>query len=60
MLGAFGCGVFRNHPAEVAEWFRQVLLDEGYHKLFEQIVFAVLDHSPQQSTLGAFRTAFSA
>ncbi|MNO14731.1 hypothetical protein D3C76_43800 [compost metagenome] len=60
VLGAFGCGVFRNHPAEVAEWFRQVLLDEGYHKLFEQIVFAVLDHSPQQSTLGAFRTAFSA
>ncbi|CQR55704.1 TIGR02452 family protein [Paenibacillus riograndensis] len=60
VLGAFGCGVFRNNPAEVAGWFKQVLLDEGYQSLFKQIVFAVLDHSPQQSTLGAFRTVFSA
>lgn len=60
VLGAYGCGVFHNNPSEVAEWFRQVLLDEGYHSLFNQIVFAVLDHSPNQRVLGAFRTIFNA
>ncbi|WP_379152714.1 TIGR02452 family protein [Paenibacillus sp. sgz5001063] len=60
VLGAYGCGVFRNNPSEVAEWFRQVLLDEGYQSLFNQIVFAVLDHSPNERVLGAFRTIFNA
>ncbi|MGN7763941.1 TIGR02452 family protein [Paenibacillus sp. 22594] len=59
VLGAFGCGVFRNNPSEVAEWFRQVLLDEGYQSLFDQIVFAVLDHSPNHGVLGAFQTTFN-
>ncbi|WP_342566107.1 TIGR02452 family protein [Paenibacillus sp. FSL R7-0345] len=55
VLGAFGCGVFRNDPAEVAGYFGQVLLEEGYRTLFDHVVFAILDRSPDQSAIGAFR-----
>ncbi|MDF9839175.1 MULTISPECIES: TIGR02452 family protein [unclassified Paenibacillus] len=55
VLGAFGCGVFRNDPAEVAGYFRQVLVEEGYRTLFKHIVFAILDRSPEQASFNAFR-----
>ncbi|WP_230632862.1 TIGR02452 family protein [Paenibacillus athensensis] len=58
ILGAYGCGVFRNRPADVAGYFRQVLLDERFGSLFGNIVFAVYDKSPQRSTLHAFERAF--
>lgn len=54
VLGAFGCGVFRNDPYEVATWFRQVLLEEKYAILFKQIVFAVYDRSKDQQVIQAF------
>ncbi|ASR47350.1 TIGR02452 family protein [Paenibacillus kribbensis] len=59
ILGAYGCGVFRNKPEEVANWFKQVLVDEGYALLFERIVFAVLDHTAGQRTLNSFKTVLS-
>jgi uncharacterized protein (TIGR02452 family) len=44
VLGAWGCGVFRNDPSEVAELFGDMLLGEGrYARAFAEIVFAVLD-----------------
>ncbi len=55
VLGAYDCGVFRNDPMEVAGYFRQVLLVEGYQKLFDTNVFAVLDQSPHQEVISAFR-----
>lgn len=55
VLGAYGCGVFRNDPLEVAGYFRQVLLEEGYQTLFDTIVFAILDQSPHQQVISAFR-----
>jgi len=58
VLGAYGCGVFRNRPADVAGYFRQVLHDERFGVLFRQIVFAVYDKSPQQATLRAFEQVF--
>ncbi|RAV02660.1 TIGR02452 family protein [Paenibacillus sp. YN15] len=58
VLGALGCGVFRNNPSEVAGWFRQVLVDEGYGTRFEHIVFAILDKSAGQRTLQVFERAF--
>lgn len=40
VLGAWGCGVFQNEPAEIAQYFKEVL--EGDFKgVFETIVFAV-------------------
>lgn len=45
ILGAYGCGVFRNDPAEVAAWWRELLQQDGYGQFFQEIVFAVLDKS---------------
>nr|WP_203645525.1 TIGR02452 family protein [Streptomyces sp. SID14478] len=53
VLGAWGCGVFRNDPAQVAEAFR-ALLDGRFAGRFEQVVFAVLDRTREASTRAAF------
>lgn len=41
VLGAFGCGAFKNPPLVVAEAFRQVLCVDGYQSCFKQVVFAI-------------------
>ncbi|GAA2586192.1 TIGR02452 family protein [Actinomadura fulvescens] len=44
VLGAWGCGVFRNDPAEVAEAFAEPLRPGGeFAGRFEHVVFAVWD-----------------
>lgn len=44
ILGAFGCGAFYNPPNEVAEMWREVLLEKEFSGgWWEEIVFAVLD-----------------
>ncbi|MFV2119936.1 TIGR02452 family protein, partial [Streptomyces sp. Act-28] len=44
VLGAWGCGVFRNDPADVAGAFRALLTGEGrFAGHFDEVVFAVLD-----------------
>lgn len=57
ILGAYGCGVFRNDAAEVAQWWRELLENEGYGRFFREIVFAVLDRSGKN--YGAFETVFA-
>ncbi|WP_367047253.1 TIGR02452 family protein [Streptomyces sp. Je 1-332] len=61
VLGAWGCGVFQNDPAQVADAFR-VLLDEGgrFHGYFEHVVFGVLDRTRGAVTRAAFEEAFGA
>ena len=60
VLGAWGCGVFRNDPADVASAFRTHLLDGGvFEGRFERVVFAALDTSASRQTLGAFQNAFA-
>jgi len=54
VLGAWGCGVFRNDPGMVAETFR-ALLDEGWGCRFERIRFSVLDTSSGIRIFNAFR-----
>ncbi|MFD0343383.1 TIGR02452 family protein [Streptomyces sp. NPDC127117] len=59
VLGAWGCGVFRNDPAQVARAFRALLLDGGrFAGHFEQIVFGILDRSPAATTRTAFDRTF--
>lgn len=41
VLGAWGCGAFRNPPERVAGYFRTALIDEGMQAYFEQVCFAV-------------------
>jgi uncharacterized protein (TIGR02452 family) len=59
VLGAWGCGVFRNDPATVAQAFRRHLADDGvFAGRFRRVVFAVYDTSSARTTLGAFRSVF--
>ncbi|MCM3134161.1 TIGR02452 family protein [Paenibacillus polysaccharolyticus] len=55
VLGAFGCGVFRNEPAQVASYFAEVLDEEGYRDYFDHIVFAIYDRSAGQRTWETFK-----
>ncbi len=55
VLGAYGCGVFRNDPVDVARYFHDVLVQENFRQSFERIVFAVLDRSAGQRTIKAFQ-----
>ncbi|EAW11532.1 uncharacterized protein ACLA_092300 [Aspergillus clavatus NRRL 1] len=43
VLGAMGCGAFRNPPYEVARIYKEVLEEDEWTGGFEEIVFAVLD-----------------
>ncbi|MFE6075119.1 TIGR02452 family protein [Paenibacillus sp. NPDC057886] len=54
VLGAYGCGVFKNDPANVAKYFHDVLVGENFRHSFERIVFAVLDRTAGQKTYKAF------
>jgi uncharacterized protein (TIGR02452 family) len=61
VLGAWGCGVFRNNPADVARWFRHHLCENAALRgAFRAVVFAVLDTSPGERTLRPFADCFSA
>ncbi len=53
VLGAWGCGVFRNDPALIADLFGQ--LETSFKGRFEHVVFAVFDRSPGQACLRAFQ-----
>ena len=57
VLGAWGCGAFRNDPQRTAVDFRQALLNE-YRGAFSDIVFAIADWSPERKFLGPFRDNF--
>jgi uncharacterized protein (TIGR02452 family) len=53
VLGAWGCGVFRNDPGAVAQAFRRVLRGPA-RGVFEEAVFAILDETRDRRTLRAF------
>ena len=54
VLGAYGCGVFRNDPNEVAIWWKE-LLKEGMGQYFDSVFYAVLDYSKGQHCIKAFQ-----
>ncbi|MET9504528.1 TIGR02452 family protein [Streptomyces sp. NPDC006622] len=61
VLGAWGCGVFRNDPAQVAEAFRTLLGPGGrFRGTFAHVVFGVLDRTPGSAVREAFVRAFPA
>jgi uncharacterized protein (TIGR02452 family) len=60
VLGAWGCGVFRNDPVLVAEAFHGLLTDGGpFEGRFTRVVFAVFERAPQAPNRAAFQTAFA-
>lgn len=59
LLGAWGCGVFRNDPKDIARWFAHYLTNGGkYAKCFETVFFAVYDRSKNEDNVNAFRQQF--
>lgn len=51
ILGALGCGAFRNPPKHVAELFRLVLCEAEFSHAFQRITFAIKsDHNSNGST----------
>lgn len=59
ILGAWGCGVFRNDPSMVADTFHQLLLNHGrFEGVFREVVFAIFDRTHEQHVLAAFKTRF--
>ena len=59
VLGAWGCGVFRNDPEEVASYFAEALLSGGdFQGAFKRVDFAVLDSSKAGNTFQAFAKYF--
>lgn len=57
ILGAYGCGVFRNDPLEVAQWWNDIL-EEGFSGFFESLFYAVYDQSKGQKCMKAFERLF--
>ncbi|MEM7183033.1 MAG: TIGR02452 family protein [Spirochaetota bacterium] len=58
ILGAWGCGVFRNEPTMVAEGFAHHLQDSQFQGCFENVCFAIYDTSKNRETLRAFEEVF--
>lgn len=59
VLGAWGCGVFRNDPQLVARTFMELLRGHGWERHFSSICFSVRDR-PEGGTIGAFQAALQA
>ena len=54
VLGALGCGAFRNPPQIIAAVFKRILAEEEWKGYFKEIIFAVLDR-PQGPNISAFQ-----
>ena len=58
VLGAWGCGAFRNDPHRTAIDFRQAL-ETDFNGAFSEIILAITDWSPERKFLGPFRDVFA-
>ncbi len=59
VLGAWGCGVFKNDPEMIAELFAKALRGR-FSGAFAKVVFAVLDSSDEKHFIGPFEERFRA
>jgi uncharacterized protein (TIGR02452 family) len=57
VLGAWGCGAFRNDPSDAAHAFADALGDEKLRGAFDRVVFAVYDRGGGRN-LAAFEKQF--
>ncbi len=58
VLGAWGCGAFKNDPVRTAQDFKRAL-EGDLDGAFNEVVFAIADWSPDRRFLGPFREVFS-
>ncbi|GGW93352.1 TIGR02452 family protein [Streptomyces malachitofuscus] len=60
VLGAWGCGVFRNDPAHVAAAFRALMEPGGrFAGAFAHVVFGILDRTRDRAVRAAFERGFA-
>lgn len=59
VLGAWGCGVFGQDPAEVADHFyRHLYENPAFHGAFDRVRFSILDPTPDERIIGPFLARF--
>lgn len=58
VLGAWGCGVFRNDPGTVADVFAE-LLGTQFAGAFAQVTFAIYDPQPEAPTFRSFHDSIT-
>ena len=59
VLGAFGCGAFKNPPAEMARLFHEVMDETEFKDRFKLITFSIIEnHNSHNANLNAFRKEF--
>lgn len=58
VLGAWGCGVFRNDPSTVADSFGYWLESSRFAGRFDDVVFAIYTRGGERRTLEAFQERF--
>jgi len=58
LLGAWGCGVFRNKPHLVADAFGTWLNSLEFQGCFDRVTFAIYDTTRNKETLRAFQIYF--
>lgn len=59
ILGAFGCGAFRNKPSLMAKAFAELLLEHQYASFFKKVYFAIKRTGRFCPNLWSFEEAFS-
>ncbi len=65
VLGAFGCGAFKNPPQHMAELFKEVLSEDEFRDKYRKVVFAILENHHSQEAhnphgnLEPFRQVFA-
>jgi uncharacterized protein (TIGR02452 family) len=60
LLGAWGCGVFRNNPERVAGYFQDHLHNNPvFNEAFENVVFAIYTSGREAENINSFTRRFS-
>ncbi|MPY67707.1 TIGR02452 family protein [Deinococcus sp. SDU3-2] len=59
VLGAWGCGAFRNDPVHVARTFHTLLTTGEHRGAFDEVVFAVFAMPWEETNLRAFQQVFT-
>ena len=60
ILGAWGCGVFKNNPSDVTGYFRKYLIENRlFNSCFNRVHFAILDKTKNKTIIEPFKNAFS-
>ena len=58
LLGAFGCGAFRNNPYDIANCFKNVFNEPEFKNVFENVYFAIIDNQ-RTNNFEIFKWVFS-